>query len=76
MKKLICEVDEDYFNELCEAFKKKPMGGIPTHRAWALLEGLKNGTPLPEDFSLEDYERYKKDSENLSWIKCPEKMGN
>ena len=46
MKKIICEVDEDYFNELCEAFKKKPLGGIPTHRAWALLEGLKNGIVL------------------------------
>ena len=46
MKKLIVEVDEDYLNELCEAFKKKPIGGIPAHRAWALLEGLKNGTPL------------------------------
>lgn len=46
MKKLICEVDEDYLNELCEAFKKYPMGGIPTHRAWALLEGLKNGIVL------------------------------
>lgn len=49
MKKvLICEVDEDYLNELCEVFKKKPLGGIPTHRAWALLEGLKNGIALDE----------------------------
>lgn len=35
-----------------------------------------NGTPLPEDFSLEDYERYKKDSESLSWMKYPDRMGN
>ena len=41
-----------------------------------LITEVKNGTPLPEDFSLENYERYKKDSENLSWIKCPERMGN
>ena len=41
-----------------------------------LYDAIKNGTELPEDFSLEDYERYKKDSENLSWIKCPERMGN
>lgn len=42
----------------------------------AIDMAIKHGTLLPENFSLEDYERYKKDSENLSWIKCPERMGN
>ena len=52
--KLICDVYEDYWKELCEAFKKKPMGGIPTHRAWALLEGLKNGIPIDDEIDTKD----------------------
>lgn len=70
MKEIVIKIPDEEFEHIkhgwipCGAWRKR------------LLDAIKNGTPLPEDFSLEDYERYKKDSESLSWIKYPDRMGN
>ncbi len=72
MPKVLIDIPEYMFEDIKDRHRHPNKGnGIN------LLEcSVANGTELPENFSLEDYERYKKDSENLSWIKCPEKMGN
>ena len=68
--KLLIDIPDEVYKRL---FTMKPMDLADNI---AIDMAIKHGTLLPENFSLEDYERYKKDSENLSWIKCPERMGN
>lgn len=71
MPKVLIDIPEELYIET-----KDYANPFPSNLAYDLRGCVAHGTLLPEDFSLEDYERYKKDSENLSWIKCPEKMGN
>lgn len=70
--KLVIEIDE----EVKEAFDKGDINFCYYDYNSVIGKAIRNGTPLPEDFSLEDYERYKKDSESLSWMKYPDRMGN